>query len=190
LREGYGFIKWDPVLLKASGCQRPKAYLAFDAEIVGTQKEAAQAFKISKNLYLKPVIIAPNFINKQNKQCFHSESSVEVIGFSPNQIEMKINNNSNCEGWLLYLDAYAPDWKATIDGNPTEVYRANIGFKAIRISQGTHDVQMRYFPLQVMWGFALMIPIEVISIFVMAGWIIRKAIEPLNEDYVRKENHV
>jgi len=112
---------------------------------------------------------------------------VNVIGFSPNQIEMKVNNDSKCEAWLIYLDAYAPDWKATIDGNDTAIYRANIGFKAIRVSPGVHNVQMKYLPLQVMWSFWLLIPIEVIGIFVMSGLLIRKAVEPLKGDGLRKE---
>jgi len=186
LKEGYKFVSRGPVLLEASGCLRPKVYLTADVEIVGTREEAASALKISSDLYAKPIILAPEFKEK-NKQCAQVESPVNVIGFSPNQIEMKVNNDSKCEAWLIYLDAYAPDWKATIDGNDTAIYRANIGFKAIRVSPGVHNVQMKYLPLQVMWSFWLLIPIEVIGIFVMSGLLIRKAVEPLKGDGLRKE---
>ena len=77
LREGYGFIEWDPILLKASGCQRPKAYLAFDAEIVGTNKllDLLSQYEIKTTFashYTKEISLAevlmPENINVYSKQ--------------------------------------------------------------------------------------------------------------------------
>ena len=181
LRSGYEVIGWDRQLLEASGCQRPQAYLTTNPEIVNTQEEAARAMKTSINLYSKPLIIAPYFMDNKNKQCVQVESPANVIGFSPNKIEMTVNNNSKCDGWLLYLDAYAPDWKAYIDGKETNIYRGNIGFKAVRVSPGKHNVQMKYLPIKVMWGFGILVFFEIVGIFIVSGFLIHKAVEPLKD---------
>jgi hypothetical protein len=179
LRSGYEVIGWGRQLLESSGCQRPKAYLTSNPEIVNTQEEAARAMKASINLYSKPVIIAPYFMDNKNKQCAQVESPVNVIGFSPNKIEMTVNNNSKCDGWLLYLDAYAPDWKAYIDGKETNIYRGNIGFKAVQVSPGKHNVQMKYLPMKVMWGFGVLVFLGIVGIFIVSGFLIHNSVEPL-----------
>ena len=43
-------------------------------------------------------------------------------------------------GWLYCADAYHPAWKATVKGQPAEVVRANIGFKAVRVGEGESEV--------------------------------------------------
>jgi len=189
LRSESEVIGWDRELLEARGCQIPKAYLTSNSEIVTTQEEAARALKASNNLYSKPVIIIPNFIDNKNKQCAQLESSVNVIGFSPNKIGMTVSNNSKCDAWLLYLDAYAPDWKAYIDGKETNVYRGNIGFKAVQVPPGKHNVQMKYLPMKVMWGFGILVFFEIVGIFIVSGFLIHKAIEPLKRDGTEQRSH-
>ncbi|MCI0451644.1 MAG: YfhO family protein [Candidatus Latescibacteria bacterium] len=47
-------------------------------------------------------------------------------------------------GIVVVSEAYYPDWKATVDGAPAEILRANHAFRAVALPAGRHEVVMRY----------------------------------------------
>lgn len=49
-------------------------------------------------------------------------------------------------GLLVLHDIYYPGWRASIDGTPTPIYRANILFRAIEMPKGKHTVRFEYAP--------------------------------------------
>ncbi len=65
------------------------------------------------------------------------------------------------DGWLVLADAWYPGWEATIDGEQTEIFRANYLFKGIALPAGIHDVLIRYHPVSFITGGA----ISLVSIF-------------------------
>ena len=128
-------------------------------------------------------------MDNKNKQCVQVESPANVIGFSPNKIEMAVSNNSKCDAWLLYLDAYAPDWKAYIDGKETNIYRGNIGFKAVQVSPGKHNVQMKYLPIKTMWGFIILTTFQIVGIFIISIFLVYKGVVPSKPDGSSERSH-
>lgn len=56
------------------------------------------------------------------------------------------------DGVLVLADAWMPGWEARVDGKPTEIARANIAFRAIRVPAGTHEVEWVYAPGSVRIG--------------------------------------
>jgi uncharacterized membrane protein YfhO len=40
-----------------------------------------------------------------------------------------------------------PGFRATIDGEPTRIYRANLGFSAIMVPAGKHEIQFEFLPI-------------------------------------------
>ena len=64
--------------------------------------------------------------------------AVEAIEFSANRVVFRLPEGAS--GWLYYADGYDPAWKALVDGQPTEVHRANVGFKAVHVPQGAREV--------------------------------------------------
>jgi hypothetical protein len=58
-------------------------------------------------------------------------------------------------GWLVLVDTFDTDWRARVDGDPAEVVRANVAFRAVRLPAGRHDVQFDYRPRAVAWGLGL-----------------------------------
>ncbi|MBA7492179.1 hypothetical protein ES702_02728 [subsurface metagenome] len=58
-----------------------------------------------------------------------------------------INTNSGNPGFLVLADTFYPGWKASIDGLPTKIYRANFDFRAIILPEGEHEVEFVYKPL-------------------------------------------
>jgi uncharacterized membrane protein YfhO len=58
-------------------------------------------------------------------------------------------------GYLVLADTWYPGWRATVDGAPTEVLRANHAFRAVRLEAGEHVVDMVYRPTSVLVGGAV-----------------------------------
>jgi uncharacterized membrane protein YfhO len=52
----------------------------------------------------------------------------------------------------LLTDTFYPGWQATVDGQPAEIQRADLMFRAVRLEPGTHQVVYRYQPASVHWG--------------------------------------
>jgi hypothetical protein len=53
---------------------------------------------------------------------------------------------------LVFAQAYYHPWKATIDGKPTTLWRANYAFQAIEIPAGHHQVELVYEDQGFRWG--------------------------------------
>jgi Bacterial membrane protein YfhO len=66
----------------------------------------------------------------------------QISSYDPNRIiiEAELQN----PGFLVLSDNYHPDWKATIDGKPTKIYRAYHTFRAIYLESGKHIVNFVY----------------------------------------------
>jgi hypothetical protein len=73
-----------------------------------------------------------------------AQGTVEWLERTPNAFRMRVQ--SDRPALLMVLDNYYPQWRATVDGNPVEVMRANYTFRAIPIGAGQHEVQFRYDP--------------------------------------------
>ncbi len=58
-------------------------------------------------------------------------------------------------GYLVLADTWYPGWRATVDGEPAELLRANYGFRAVWLEAGEHTVEMVYRPTSVLAGGAL-----------------------------------
>jgi hypothetical protein len=55
-------------------------------------------------------------------------------------------------GYLVLAYTYYPGWRATVDGRPTEILRANYAFMALPLATGEHQVVLRYRPASLMLG--------------------------------------
>jgi len=96
----------------------------------------------------KPSPISPQF----------GPGSVKILKDEPGEILVK---TSSTVPKLLYVsDNYYPGWKATVDGNETEILRANYTFRAVPLTPGEHVVRMEYDP----WSFKAGLIISVVSL--------------------------
>jgi hypothetical protein len=58
-------------------------------------------------------------------------------------------------GFLVVVAGFAPGWRATVDGRPAPVRRANVLFRAVAVPGGEHRVELRYRPASIPWGLGL-----------------------------------
>ena len=50
------------------------------------------------------------------------------------------------DSMLVVADTHYPGWQATIDGKPTEIFRANIAFRAVFVPAGSKTIRFDYQP--------------------------------------------
>jgi hypothetical protein len=76
-----------------------------------------------------------------------------LVRRTPDRIVLEAS--ASAPAHVVVADAYDPGWKATVDGRPTSVRRANVGFQAVGVPPGRHVVEMVYRPRSVRWGAAV-----------------------------------
>jgi hypothetical protein len=59
---------------------------------------------------------------------------------------VSVDVRSGCERLLVYMDTWAPGWKARIDGRPVPALRVNGAVRGVIIPAGDHVLEWRYRP--------------------------------------------
>jgi hypothetical protein len=70
--------------------------------------------------------------------------SVSMAHYAANRVIL--STQLQRDGWLILADTDYPGWVATVDGEPTPIYRANVLFRAVQVSAGEHTVVFDYSP--------------------------------------------
>ncbi|MDR0658512.1 MAG: YfhO family protein [Mediterranea sp.] len=73
-----------------------------------------------------------------------SLSNVRITGYQPNRLIYE--STSEQDGVVVFSEIYYPGWKATIDGQPAEIGRADYILRAMYIPAGKHTIEMRFDP--------------------------------------------
>lgn len=80
----------------------------------------------------------------------------ELVAYRPRELALEVD--APRAGWLLVTDRWAGGWRATVNGEPTEVWGANLVFRAVRVRDGHNTVRFLYRPpllaplLVMSWG--------------------------------------
>ncbi|MBN1354258.1 MAG: YfhO family protein [Candidatus Omnitrophica bacterium] len=97
----------------------------------------------------------------------------EITSYNPNDIKLRASSGVN--GYLYFSDGYDSHWRAKVDGMDTKVYRADLGFKAIKLPRGMHEVEFRYVPQFFRCSlFSYYLTALVCLIFLIGGALVRK----------------
>ena len=67
---------------------------------------------------------------------------------------------------LVLSDAWFPGWRATVDGTPAPIARANVAFRAVSVPPGRHRVVFEYAPA----SFRIGATISGVALLLIAGW--------------------
>jgi len=55
----------------------------------------------------------------------------------------------------VFVDTFDPGWKATLDGAPAPLERANLAFRGVAAPAGAHRIAMAYRPASIPLGLAV-----------------------------------
>ena len=73
-------------------------------------------------------------------------SNVTVPRFENTFVEVDVTTST--DGFVLLNSVWHPWWRATVDGKPVEILKANIMFRAVQIPAGKHTVRFMFEPIQ------------------------------------------
>ncbi len=82
----------------------------------------------------------------------HADGNAVILEERPESVRLMVDAPTS--GYLVLSDAWAPGWRALLDGGPAGILKANGLFRAVRVGPGRHEVVMSYRPLSVRLGLA------------------------------------
>ncbi|MEX2030176.1 MAG: YfhO family protein [Anaerolineales bacterium] len=81
----------------------------------------------------------------------------------PNSVAVTVDAPEG--GWLVLSDSWYPGWNATVDGEPAQVFAADVVFRAVWLPAGARHVEFIYRP----WSFGAGVWISFLSWLAWAG---------------------
>ncbi len=79
------------------------------------------------------------------------EAAVTVLP-SESNARVPIRVEDTRPGMLVLADAFYPGWKATVDGENTEIYAVDGMLRGVLLDEGSHDVEFSYKPRSLKTG--------------------------------------
>ncbi|MCK4657501.1 MAG: YfhO family protein, partial [candidate division Zixibacteria bacterium] len=71
-----------------------------------------------------------------------AKEECEITEYEPDYV--KISTKLKESAFVCLTDSYYPAWKAYIDGEQTEVYRAYTALRAVGVPEGEHTIEFVY----------------------------------------------
>jgi hypothetical protein len=140
----------DDVQLAQLDATFPRAWLVGAAQVEADDANAAallaNQFDAAHNALVAtppPFALDANAVN----------GTVAIPNYSAQQITLDVNAPAN--GLLVVSENFYPGWRATVDGQPTDILRADLTLRAIPLRAGQHRVEMWYDPLSFKLGAAI-----------------------------------
>lgn len=131
---------------------RGRFFLYGRAIFTSNEDDCARCMKDGKNDLKKTLIICSEKINRTANLGF-TQGDIQLISYRPNKVILQYFANDHA---FLYLsDTYYPGWRAYVDGKETNIYRANMAFRAIEVPKGRHTVVFKYVPMSFYIGLVL-----------------------------------
>lgn len=114
----------------------PRALLVYNYQLAGDKQQAIE--KMFGNFDLTQTVI----LEKDPGLSLEPGSGQTVIkSYSENQVTIEVETDRMAI--LVLSDAYYPGWQATVDGQATEIFRANYHFRGIMIPEGKHLITFK-----------------------------------------------
>ena len=119
-----------------------RALLAFDWIV---QKEQEKVFErlLDPAFALSRVLILEKDPGLRPKEILPM-GDVSYRKYSPRESVLK--TRANKDSLLFVSEVWYPGWEAFVDGNKTEILRANSTFRAVKVPEGEHEVGFIYDP--------------------------------------------
>ena len=73
-----------------------------------------------------------------------------VVAFTPDRVTVEAELSA--PGIVVLVDTYDPGWKATVDGRPAPLLKANVAFRGVKVPAGKHVIEQVYRPWTVVYG--------------------------------------
>lgn len=133
----------------------PRYYLVSQVRTFSSDAEALDAVALGEVDPGTTLLLAGEVSSAPGSEVGRSfgspQGSVQLL--SSRNTEVSLSVSSDRPAYLVTSDSYWPGWRAFVDGREVPVHRANVGGRAVWLSEGgTHLVTFRYEPPALAWG--------------------------------------
>jgi hypothetical protein len=136
----------------------PEAFLVGQGLLAQSELEARQAICAPEFDCRKTVVIESNSAAVKKLDDYNLSSLfLPLKALRQNANQVAIDYSSTVPAFMVLTDTFYPGWHATIDGQPTEMFRANYLFRAVHVPSGTHTVRFEYWPFSLVAGLVLLL---------------------------------
>jgi hypothetical protein len=112
------------------------------------------------------------FARPPQAQLFLSTRRATVSGWSPGRMHIDIAGSEGDPGHLIVSENWYPDWKATVDGQPGVVHRANHSLISVELPREAKEVILEFDSRTYALGKVLSLVSLIIAIAMIVGPII------------------
>ena len=136
----------------------PRAFIITDYQYCNSRQEAYRTMGSWRNADFRKKVILEELpaIDARTASPVAAEtpgSEVKQIRYGTNRIEIDIHS---VQGGLLVLsESHHPSWRATIDGRPAKILRANYVLQAVAIEAGDRKIIFEFDPVILKAGVAI-----------------------------------
>ncbi|HKV38170.1 MAG TPA: YfhO family protein [Blastocatellia bacterium] len=156
----------------------PRAFISRRAVAVPDAKAAAQRLRDGNFDPSQSVVIESErplaVIGGGGAEPGTATSTATITETRLNSVEVATDSNSG--GILVLSDTYYPGWRASIDGTPAKIYKADLTMRAVEVPAGRHTVAFRFSPRSLVYSLyvSLLGAVAAVGYFLAALWLRRK----------------
>lgn len=149
----------------------PRAYVVPQALLAANETAALSVVQEQAAQLDKVIVLETDEPPPQLKTAVSPTSPATIMHDDVNHVVITVDLND--AGFVVLADTYYPGWRATIDGQPTPVYRANGLVRAVYVPAGQHHIVFSFLPLDFVVGTAVTLITLLAAIMVLA-WVYRQ----------------
>jgi len=117
----------------------PRVWLVYRTDVVGGYGEALERVLDER---FSPWDVA--VVQDGPRLNGEGNGRIDVGYYGPNRAVFFVE--TDVPALLVLSDTYYPGWRATLDGEPAPIYRADAVFRGVLVPAGRHRVEMRFWP--------------------------------------------
>lgn len=127
----------------------PKAFFVDSVSTISSPKRAVERMKPSAAF--NPSTTAIVETNKTIHSSPDTTARIDIEQYKANEITLKTSTQK--EQFLVLSEIYYPaGWQATINGEPTDIYKTNFVLRGLQVPTGEYTVQLTFEPTSYIWG--------------------------------------
>jgi hypothetical protein len=146
-------------------CFVPRAYVASNSEFLTSSDQTLKQLASPNFDARSTVILAAANGSAPPVSGTGAAGQVQIAHRGPNSVTLHAQLVR--PGYVLLLDRFDPNWRATVDGRPVRVLRANQLFRAVYAGAGEHQILFEYRQAGLTTGLAISL-VTLISLLLLS----------------------
>ncbi|CAG0928335.1 hypothetical protein TFLX_00854 [Thermoflexales bacterium] len=122
----------------------PRAFCVSQVLSAANDEQAVQLMQVAQFDPAKTVVLSGESAGPTDHLVTLPPCQAQPVTYEPEHVMIDVN--ASRDGYLVLTDAYYPGWTATVDGQPADIERADLMFRAVKVSAGQHRVEFCYQP--------------------------------------------